>query len=138
MAATIDKDLTNALKLARGGKPMQFALFLKGSEGKLLVGKKIPPKQIADTKKTTGASSVFKGRGVGEARPRVFYVAREPPATLLGQLKKRLKDEAGLTCPVEIRVRADAEAEPAEGGAAATGNADAAPSTPASPRAGWE
>jgi hypothetical protein len=138
MAATIDKDLTNAVKAARAGKPMQFALFLKGTEGQLLVGKRIPPKQIAETKRATGASSVVKGRCVGEEGTLVFYVAKEPPATLLSQFKKRLKDEAGLTCPVEIRVRADAEAEPAEGEAGATGDAAGAPSTPESPRAGWE
>jgi hypothetical protein len=138
MAVTIDKDLANALKLARGGKPMQFALFSKGSEGKLLVGKKIPPKQFADTKKATGASSVFKGRCVGEEGTLVFYVAKEPPETLLGHLKKCLKDEAGLTCHVEIRVRADAEAEPVEGEPEATADAAAAPATPASPRAEWE
>jgi hypothetical protein len=138
MAATIDKDLTTALKVARGGKPMQFALFPKGSEGKLLVGKKIPPKQIAETKKASGASSVFKGRCVGEEGTLVFYVAKEPPETLLGQLKKRLKDEAGLTFPVEIRVKADAESEPAEGEAEAAADAAAAPSTPASARARWE
>ena len=40
MAATIDKDLTTTLKAARGGNPMRFAFLPKGSEGKLLVGKK--------------------------------------------------------------------------------------------------
>ena len=128
MAATIDKNLTNALKLARGGKPMQFAFLPKGSEGKLLAGKKIPPKEIAETKKATGATALFKGRCLGEEGTLVFYVAKEPPGTLRGQLKRRLKDEAGLTCPVEIRVRADAEAEPAEGEAEeATGQAAAPP-----------
>jgi hypothetical protein len=135
MAATIDKDLTNALKVARGGKPMQFAFLPKGSEGKLLVGKKIQPKQIAETKSATGASSVFKGRCVGEDGTLVFYVAKEPPATLLGQLKKRLKDDAGLVFPVEIRVNTDAEAEPAEGEGEPTADAAAAPSAPESPQA---
>src|SRR5262245_49875810 len=138
MAATIDKDLTTTLKTARGGKPMRFAFLPKGSEGKLLVGKKIPPQQIADTKQAIGASSVLKGRCVGEGGTLVFYVAKEPAGTLHNQLKKRVKEDAGLTWPIEIRVSADAEAEPAEGEAAATGGAGAAPSTPESPRAGWE
>jgi hypothetical protein len=137
MAATLDKDLTTTLKAARGGKPMQFAFLPKGSEGKLLIGKKILPKQIAETKKETGASSVFKGRCVGEDGTLVFYVAKEPPGTLLGQLRKRLKEDAGVTSPIEIRVSSDAEAEPAEGEAAAAGAA-AAPGAPPSPRAAWE
>jgi hypothetical protein len=138
MAATIDKDLTSALKAARGGKPMRFAIFPKGGEGKLLVGKKIPPQQIAETKKATGASSIFKGRCVGEEGTLIFYVVKEPPETLHGQLKKRLKEDAGLTCPFEIRVRADAEDELPEGEAAATAGAAAAPETAANPRAAWE
>jgi hypothetical protein len=138
MTATIDKDLHSALKAARGGKLMQFAFFPKGSEGKLLVGKKVPPQQIAETKKATAASSVFKGRCVGEDGTLVFEVAKEPPGTLLGQLKKCLKDFAGLTCPVVIRVNPNAEAEHAEGEAEAAGDATAAPGTSESPRAGWE
>ena len=138
MAATIDKDLTTTLKAARGGKPMRFAFFPKGAEGKLLVGKKIPAQEIAETKKATGAGSVLKGRCVGEDGTLVFYVVKVPPGTLYGQLRKRLKDDAGLTWPIEIRVSADAEAELAEGDAEAAGGAAAAPGTPASPRAGWE
>jgi hypothetical protein len=137
MAATLDKDLTTTLKAARGGRPMQFAFLPKGSEGKLLVAKKVPLKQIAETKKETGASSVIKGRCVGEDGTLVFYVAKEPPGTLLGQLRKRLKEDAGVTYPIEIRVSSDAEAEPAEGEAAAAGAA-AAPGTSGGPRAAWE
>src|SRR5262245_9469622 len=112
MAATIDKDLVNALKAARGGKAMQFAFLPKGAEGTLLAGRKIARKQIAHTKKKTGASAVFKGRVVGEDGTLVFEVAKEPPATLVAQLKKRLKTDAGITCPIEVRVKGDAEAEP--------------------------
>src|SRR5262245_11501154 len=137
MAATIDKELASTLKAARGGKPMRFAFLPKGSAGKLLVAKKVPPQEIAETKKATGASSVFKGRCVGEGGTLVFYVAKEPPGTLLGQLRKRLKEDAGVTYPIEVRVNPDAEAEPAEGEAAAAGAA-AAPGTSESPRAAWE
>jgi hypothetical protein len=138
MAAALDKDLTNTLKAARGGKPMRFAFFPRGSAGKLLVAKKVPPREVAETKKETGASSVFQGRCVGEGGTLVFYVAKEPPGALLGQLRKRLKEDAGVTYPIEIRVNADAEAEPAEGEAEAAAGAAAAPGTPASPRAAWE
>src|SRR5262245_38900130 len=132
MAATIDKNLVTALKAARGGKLMRFAFLPKGGEGKLLVDKKVPPQQIAETKKATGASSVLKGRCVGEDGTLVFEVAKEPPGTLLGQLRKRLKDDAGLTWPIAIRVNPNAEDEPAEG------EGVAAPGTPVSPRAAWE
>src|SRR5262245_14925849 len=138
MAATIDKELASTLKAARGGKPMRFAFLPKGSAGKLLVAKKVPPQEIAETKKETGASSVFKGRCVGEGGTLVFYVAKEPPGTLFGQLRKRLKEDAGVTYPIEIRVSADAEAEPAEGEAAATAGAGATPGTSGGPRAAWE
>jgi hypothetical protein len=137
MAATLDKDLTSTLKAARGGRPMRFAFLPKGSEGKLLVAKKVPPQEIAETKKEIGASAVFKGRCVGEGGTLVFYVAKEPPGTLLGQLRKRLKEDAGVTYPIEIRVSSDAEAEPADGEAAAAGAA-AAPGTSGGPRAAWE
>jgi hypothetical protein len=135
MATTIDKDLANALKVARGGKPMQFAFLPKGNEGKLLVGRKIPPKEIADTKKETGATAVFKGRCVGEEGTLVFYVLKEPPGTLLGQLKKRLKDDAGATFPIDIRVRADAEAEPVEGESVGTAEPAPNPASSQSPSA---
>src|SRR5215471_2622467 len=136
MAATLDKDLTSTLKAARGGKPMRFAFLPKGSEGKLLVAKKVPAQEIAETKKEIGASAVFKGRCVGEGGTLVFYVAKEPPGTLLGQLRKRLKEDAGVTCPIEIRVSSDADAEPADGEAAV--GAVAAPGTSGGPRAAWE
>src|SRR5262245_25513265 len=138
MAATIDKDLTTTLMAARGGKPMRFAFLPKGGAGKLLVGKKIPAQQIAEAKKATGASSVLKGRCVGEDGTLVFYVVKEPPGTLHGQLKKRLKEDAGLTCPIESHVSANAEDELPEGEPEATAGAAAAPSTPESPRAAWE
>jgi hypothetical protein len=60
MADTFDKDLVAALKTARGGRPMQFAFLPKGSEGKLLVAKKLVPKSVADTKKEIGASTVLQ------------------------------------------------------------------------------
>src|SRR5262249_17918885 len=138
MAETGDKDLTSAPRGAGGGKPRGSAFRPKGSGGRLLGGRKTPPQKIAETKKATGASAVFKGRCVGEDGTLVFEVANDPPGTLLGQLRKRLKDDAGLTCPVVIRVNPNAEDEPAEGEAEATGGAGAAPDTPESWRAEWE
>src|SRR5262249_15208242 len=46
------------------------------------------------------------------------------------------KDDAGLTCPVEIRVNPNAEDEPAEGEAEAAGDAAAAPPPPPPPDPG--
>ncbi len=118
MPTEIDKDLLNALKAAKGGTPMQFAFVSKGTEGKLLVGKKVAPKAIADAKKEVGGTAVVRGRLVVEDGVLVFEVAKEPPGTLAAQLKRRLKEDAGLTMPVETRVKADAEAQvDGEGGA---------------------
>src|SRR5262249_4766983 len=111
MAATLDKDLVTALKAARGGKPMQFAYVPKGPEGKLLVGRKVAPKEVADARKGLGASTSFKGRVVGENGTLVFEVAQEPPPTLVSHLRRRLKEDAGLTWTVVVRVKGDAEAD---------------------------
>src|SRR5262245_18606406 len=137
MAGTIDKELVTVLKTARGGRPMQFAFLPKGAEGKLLVGKKILPKEIADTKKETGATAVFKGRCVGEDGTLVFEVVKEPPGTLLGQLKKRLKDDAGYTGPVVIRINVNAETEITEAPPPAPPVPPAATGTPDNGKAAW-
>ncbi len=111
MAATIDQDLVAALKAARGGKPMRFAFVPKGTGGKLLVAKKVAPKEVAETKKEVGGAAVFQGRCVGENGTLVFEVAKEPPATLAAQLKRWIKEHAGLTWEVTVRVKGDAEEE---------------------------
>ena len=105
----VDKALETAVKAARGGKPMQFAFFPKGTDGVLLVDKTLPPKTVADKKKQVSASTVFRGRVVGEDGTLFFEVAQEPPPTLKDQLTKSLKVSAGQIVPVEIRVRVDAE-----------------------------
>ncbi len=43
----------------------------------------------------------------------VFEVVKQPPASLVAQLKRAIKEQAGFTWPVELRVKADAEDEPA-------------------------
>jgi hypothetical protein len=51
---------------------------------------------------------------IGEEGTLVFELAKEPPATLAGQLRHRVKVDAGLSCPVEVRTNEQAEEE-AEG-----------------------
>jgi hypothetical protein len=110
----MDQELQTALKQARGGKPLRFAFVANPTKGKLLVARQLPPKRVAEARKEAGGGAVFQGRCVGEDGTLFFEVAKEPPATLAGQLKRRIKEEAGLSWPVEIRVKADAEAEPAD------------------------
>ena len=108
MAATIDKDLVTALKAAKGGKPMQFAFVTKGGGGKLLVAKKVAPQAAADLKKEVGGT-LLRGRLVCEEGTYVFETAKEPPPTLMGQLKKTIKESAAMTLSVYARSKADAE-----------------------------
>ncbi len=113
MANTIDKDLQAAIKQAKAGRPMRFAYVAKGMEGKLLLGKTITPKETAEAKKEVGGGQVYLGKCVGEDGTLFFEVVKEPPASLAAQIKRRLKEDAGLTLPVEFRTKADAEAEDA-------------------------
>jgi hypothetical protein len=133
MPGEIDKELVTAVKSARGGKPMQFAFVPKGQEGKLLVAKKVTAKQVDGLKKEVGATVAFRGRCVGVDGVLVFELVKDPPATLMAQLKKRLKEDAGLTVPLEVRVAADAEAEVPEGDG--DGGVPAASPTPTAPGA---
>ncbi len=107
----IDKDLLNTLKQAKGGKPMQFAFLAKGTGGKLLAAKKVMPAAINEAKKETGSTALFKGRLLGEDGHLVFEVAKEPPPTLAALLKRTIKEHAGLTADVIVRVKGDAEEE---------------------------
>ena len=108
MAATIDKDLVTALKTAKGGKAMQFAFVAKGGGGKLLVAKKVAPKDAADLKKKVGGE-LLRGRCVGEDGTLFFETPKAPPATLLGQLKQTIKASAALTLPLQVRSKAAAD-----------------------------
>jgi len=101
--ADLKSTLREALK-----KPMYFALAAKGSEGTLLADKKkIPAKEIDQAKKACRGGSLFKGRCKGEDGTLVFEVGKEPPKTLAALIKKIIKQEAQLSCPVEVRVAAD-------------------------------
>lgn len=130
MATTLDKTLTTSLRTALAGTPMRFATVVKGMSGKLLTAKAIAPKEIAQARKEVGGNDVYQGRCVGENGTLFFEVAKEPPPTLAAQLKRRIKEDAGITCPVEIRVRADAEGEPVVEGAAPPRTATPPPAGP--------
>ncbi len=112
MATEIDKDLQATLKLAKAGRPMQFAFLAKGIGGTLLAAKRLLPAPIAEAKKKEGGT-LFRGRLVGEDGALVFEVAKEPPANLAAQLKHSIKEHTGLLVDVVVRVKGDAEEEPA-------------------------
>ncbi|HEX5273081.1 MAG TPA: hypothetical protein VFW33_21440 [Gemmataceae bacterium] len=131
MPTEIDKDLQATLKQAKAGRPMQFAFLGKGTGGTLLAAKKIMPATIAEAKKEHGGS-LFRGRLVGEDGHLVFEVAKEPPPVLTAQLKRTIKEHAGLTWDVTVRVKGDAEEEPKEEAS------DTAPPPPPPPGAGRE
>src|SRR5438128_1960826 len=92
-----DADLVAALKMAKGGKKMFFAFVPKGgSDGQLIVSKmKIPPKQVADTKKQIGGGSPVTGKCfAGDGGVMVFQVAKAAPPAMVGAVKKVVKRDA--------------------------------------------
>jgi hypothetical protein len=132
-----DAELTKWIKTARGGRPMMFAYIAKAQGGKLLVGKKILPKTIADAKKEVGSNTVIRGRVVGEQGTLYFEVAKEVPQALPLQIKRVIKQDTGLVLDCLVRMKDDAEAElKEEEGEETTPGAPATPATaPATPGA---
>jgi peptidoglycan hydrolase-like protein with peptidoglycan-binding domain len=135
-------DLTLALKLAKQSKDKKkqfFAFLPKGSEGTLLISKKkIPPKEVAEAKKESGAGTPITGKVFGGGGTTiVFLVAKAVSATIPAMLKKVIKKETGLTVDPEIRLANDADAEePETGEDAATkpkADATAPPAAPPQP-----
>ncbi len=127
----VDAELANALKAAKS-KPMFFAFVAKGTEGKLLVAKaKVPAKEVAEAKKASGGGTVFQGRCVYEGDTLVCELPKEGPGTLAGLIKKTIKNEAGLSMNVTLRVNAAlAESEGGENQEEAAGAiSEAAPPT---------
>jgi hypothetical protein len=107
---TANPELQKSLKKAKS-KRMMFAYVAKGAEGTLLVARKVKPKEIADARKELGGGTVYKGQCFGEGTTMVFELAKEPPGALQQQIRKRMKDDAGLSMPVEVRVNEKAEEE---------------------------
>jgi hypothetical protein len=106
-------ELLKNLKLAKT-KRLAFAYVAKGTEGTLLVARKVKPKEIADARKDQGGGTVFKGQCFYEGNTLVFELAQEPPGPLAQQIKRRIKQETGLALQVECRVNQTAEEEPAD------------------------
>jgi hypothetical protein len=123
----LDSLLVATLKLAKT-TPLPFALVAKGAnEGRLFLAKKppVPPKEIAAAKKELGGGQVFVGRCRWENEEYVFEVGSEPPMTLANTLRTIIKNKAGLTAKVIVRVAPDLAAE------AAGASAEAGPQEPA-------
>ncbi len=114
--AEIDAELATAIKAAKTGKNMYFAMIAKGAtDGQLLVSKtKIPPAKINEAKKEAGGGTVIRGRCIGEDGIIVFQTAKEPAGTAETLAKKLIKTNAGLVLNVVFRVSADAEDEAEE------------------------
>jgi len=132
----IDKEMPAKIRLAKSTQ-MRIAIVFKGADASFLLDKKkIPAKEIADLKKSTGGSLVVKG--VAESDEGVFKVkvAKEPPSTAAKALKKSIKECAGLTLEVEFVVDTSVgEDEDDEAQAPAPGapSAEAPPPPPAPP-----
>jgi hypothetical protein len=111
MADKVDEVLVKAVKSARAGKPHKFAFIQKAPGGKLLLAKQLPPKNIAAAKKEVGSNTVFQGRCVGEQGILYFEVAKEAPPALPLQIKRVIKQDAGLAVDCLVRVKGDADEE---------------------------
>lgn len=100
-----DATLAAAIKKAKSN-PMEFGFVAKGSEGNLMVDRKVAAKDVMEAKKTLGGGTVYRGRCFEENGLLVFEVAKEPPSALAGIIKKTIRDSAGLSMNVEVRVNA--------------------------------
>ncbi len=108
----MSETLKTSLKIAHSGTAMRFAFVANGTTGKLLVAKLIAPAQMSEAKKQAGSGQAYQGRCVGEDGILFFEVDKDPPGSLLGQLKRCVKDDGGQTWPIEFRIVGDAAPEP--------------------------
>jgi hypothetical protein len=108
-------ELATQVKAAKSGKRLMFAFVAKGTEGTLLVGKKVAAQEIADAKKEAGGGTVYKGKCVGEGGVLWFETAKDVPTNLASAVKKVIRVEAGLTLDVLFRQKEDAESDEPEG-----------------------
>jgi hypothetical protein len=105
----IDKTLVTHLKLAKS-KKLFFGFCCKGANGKLIIGKKKPTKEMAAAKKEIGGA-VIMGRVSGPLHDMIFEVLKEPPGALTALLKKHVKVHGGLNIVPTFMTKEDAEAE---------------------------
>ncbi len=101
----VNAELANALKKAKSG-PMKFAFIAKGSEGTLLVDRKIPPAAVKAAKSEMGGGTLYQGNCFGEDGLLVFEVPTEAPASLAGVIKHTITKDAGMSLNVEVRFNA--------------------------------
>ena len=105
-------ELATQVKNAKSGKRLMFAFLAKGTEGVLLVDKKVSAQDIEAAKKSNGGGTVYKGQCVGEGGVLWFETAKDVPGTLAGAVKKVIRTEAGLSLDVLFRQNADADSDP--------------------------
>ncbi len=109
MPDEINEELATQVKNAKSGKRLLFALIQKGTDGKILIDKKITDTQISDAKKEHGGGSSYKGKCVGEKGILYFETVGDVPGTLANCAKRAIKAETNLTIDCLFRQRADAE-----------------------------
>src|SRR5436190_1235062 len=107
--ADIDKKLQASLKLAKS-KKLFFGFCCKGADGKLIVGKKKPTKEMAAAKKEIGGTVVM-GKVMGPLDDMIFEVAKEPAGSMTALLKKWVKVNCGLNIVPNFMTKEDAEAD---------------------------
>ena len=91
------KHLQPMLKTAKSGKRFSFALIQKGTDGTLLIDKKITGhRNFRTRKKKHGGGTVYKGKCVGENGILYFETADDVPGTLASTAKKIIKAETNL------------------------------------------
>ncbi len=118
----VDAQLATALKTAKT-RPQSFAFVAKGAaDGALLVSQaKVKPQDITDAKAKAGGGTVWNGRCFDENGTLIFEVAKEPPGTLAGAIRKVIARDAGLTLHVEVRVAGGPTGDETPQGATAEG-----------------
>jgi len=112
--AEIDAALVKGLKGAKS-KKMCFGLVYKGTEGKLIIGKKKPTKEMAAAKKEIGGT-LITGKIFGPLDDLIFEVVKEPAGSAAAAVKKIAKVHAGLTIVPTFKLAGDADEEEEDDG----------------------
>lgn len=132
-----NEELGTAIRQVKSGKAFNFALIAKSGAMQLALDKrKVSGEDIATMKKTAGGGNVIRGTCTAEDGTLIFSSANPPSDALAAVLRKKIKEETGLTVNCAFRASGDTEEEaesedeaPAPAKAAAAGPAP----TPAAP-----
>lgn len=116
-----DQKLAAELKRAKSASPSSpshFAMLVKGSAGKLLVGKKPPTsKEIKEAKEEVGGGTLVQGVCYGEEGGLIFVTDSAPGGSWKKVAATCAKQDAGLTLKIEFRQKGTGE----EGGSESEG-----------------